>query len=186
MSMNHARPVRRLLGFGCSIAIVCLAWPTQWLAAETVPPDDPATPADRPSPAPPPGDDAIAAGQQPAAASLDSGRRFRQGAPSYSVRWYSIDAGGGTIAVGGSFVLVGTTGQPEPGTMAGGSFSVEGGFENSPRGRPCAAIGTLLCDGFESGDTSGWASRTIGRTEIGSIFSGGTKDAVRPKETHAW
>ena len=45
----------------------------------------------------------------------------------YSVKWFTLDGGGGPSA-GGSFSLNGTIGQPDAGTMSGGSYSLAGGF----------------------------------------------------------
>jgi hypothetical protein len=44
------------------------------------------------------------------------------------VTWFTIDAGGTTLASGGSFQLGGTTGQHDAGAMSGGAFSLVGGF----------------------------------------------------------
>jgi hypothetical protein len=41
--------------------------------------------------------------------------------------WYSIDGGGGRSS-GGGYVLSGSIGQHDAGTLSGGSYSVEGGF----------------------------------------------------------
>ncbi|HVC33540.1 MAG TPA: hypothetical protein VNL16_08525 [Chloroflexota bacterium] len=45
----------------------------------------------------------------------------------YTLDWFSVDGGGGRSA-GGSYVLVGTIGQPDAGTLAGGGFTLHGGF----------------------------------------------------------
>ena len=45
----------------------------------------------------------------------------------YSVPWYTVDGGGGT-STGGVFAISGTIGQPDAGTMAGGNFTLRGGF----------------------------------------------------------
>ncbi len=48
---------------------------------------------------------------------------------SFAIPWYTIDSGGTSSAIGGSFELAGTIGQPDAGaTMIGGSFSLSGGF----------------------------------------------------------
>jgi hypothetical protein len=47
---------------------------------------------------------------------------------SFSIDWYTVDGGGGT-STGGVFTVSGTIGQPDAGgPMAGGNFSVTGGF----------------------------------------------------------
>jgi hypothetical protein len=45
----------------------------------------------------------------------------------YSISWHTIDGGGG-VSGGGSFGLRGTIGQSDAGAMAGGGFSLNGGF----------------------------------------------------------
>lgn len=46
---------------------------------------------------------------------------------NYSIDWYTIDGGGGT-STGGVYSVSGTIGQPDAGIMAGGNYSVTGGF----------------------------------------------------------
>ena len=41
--------------------------------------------------------------------------------------WWTVDGGGGPSS-GGAFVLDGTIGQPDVGTMTGGRFSLSGGY----------------------------------------------------------
>jgi hypothetical protein len=49
-------------------------------------------------------------------------------AQSYSIDWYTIDGGGGT-STGGVYAVSGTIGQPDAGgPMAGGNYSLTGGF----------------------------------------------------------
>lgn len=48
-------------------------------------------------------------------------------AQDYGLSWYSIDSGGGSSA-GGAFVLEGTIGQFDAGSMSGGSYELVGGF----------------------------------------------------------
>jgi hypothetical protein len=49
-------------------------------------------------------------------------------AQNYSIKWFTIDGGGGGVSTGGPFSVTGTIGQPNAGKMSGGNFSVEGGF----------------------------------------------------------
>jgi hypothetical protein len=46
----------------------------------------------------------------------------------YDLSWYTIDGGGATFSVGGSYSLGGTIGQPDAGSMGGGSYQLVGGF----------------------------------------------------------
>ncbi len=48
-------------------------------------------------------------------------------AQSYSLDWFTIDGGGGA-STGGVYALSGTIGQPDAGTLSGGSYTLEGGF----------------------------------------------------------
>ncbi len=45
----------------------------------------------------------------------------------YSIDWYTIDGGGG-ISTGGVYSITGTIGQPDAGTMSGGTYTLQGGF----------------------------------------------------------
>jgi hypothetical protein len=46
---------------------------------------------------------------------------------NYTIDWYTIDGGGGT-STGGVYSVSGTIGQPDAGTMSGGSYVLQGGF----------------------------------------------------------
>lgn len=52
---------------------------------------------------------------------------FAARAQNYSIDWFTIDGGGGTSS-GGAYTLSGTIGQPDAGRMAGGNYSIDGGF----------------------------------------------------------
>ncbi|TWT43877.1 hypothetical protein RAS1_02770 [Phycisphaerae bacterium RAS1] len=63
-----------------------------------------------------------------------------------AINWYTIDGGGLTFSSSGSYTLGGTIGQPDAGTLAAGSFVLQGGFW------PGAAVagdvlGDMNCDG---------------------------------------
>jgi hypothetical protein len=47
-------------------------------------------------------------------------------AQSYSIDWFTIDGGG--TSTGGVYQVSGTIGQPDAGHMAGGNYSIDGGF----------------------------------------------------------
>lgn len=51
----------------------------------------------------------------------------RASGQSYSIDWFTIDGGGGT-STGGVYSISGTIGQPDAGHMAGGNFTIDGGF----------------------------------------------------------
>ena len=46
----------------------------------------------------------------------------------YQLTWWTVDGGGVTFAVGSDYSLGGTLGQPDPGLLAGGGYSLGGGF----------------------------------------------------------
>lgn len=46
----------------------------------------------------------------------------------YDLHWNTIDGGGTTNATGGAYVLSATIGQPDAGTLSGGSYVLSGGF----------------------------------------------------------
>jgi hypothetical protein len=46
----------------------------------------------------------------------------------YDLHWNTIDGGGTTNAAGGAYVLSATIGQPDAGTLSGGSYVLNGGF----------------------------------------------------------
>jgi hypothetical protein len=47
---------------------------------------------------------------------------------SYDLSWWTVDGGGGTWSVGGTYVQGGTAGQPDAGLPTGGTFTLAGGF----------------------------------------------------------
>jgi hypothetical protein len=46
----------------------------------------------------------------------------------YSIDWYTIDGGGATFSVGGSYSLGGSIGQPDAGVLSSGSYQLNSGF----------------------------------------------------------
>ena len=48
-------------------------------------------------------------------------------AQSFVIDWSTVDGGGGASA-GGVYTMSGTIGQPDAGTLSGGSYSLTGGF----------------------------------------------------------
>jgi hypothetical protein len=51
-----------------------------------------------------------------------------QSGGAYELTWSTIDGGGATFSVGGSYELGGTIGQPDAGAMGGGAYTLAGGF----------------------------------------------------------
>lgn len=49
-------------------------------------------------------------------------------ADTYTLNWYTIDGGGTMNASGGPYMLSGTIGQPDAGTMNSASYKLNGGF----------------------------------------------------------
>jgi hypothetical protein len=60
------------------------------------------------------------------AASIDS--RAQGG---YDLSWWTVDGGGLTASAGPGYVLVGTIGQPDAGSLGGEGYRLEGGFWGS-------------------------------------------------------
>lgn len=51
--------------------------------------------------------------------------------PTFNLPWFTFDGGGGRSS-GSGLEVVGTAGQPDAGVMAGGEFSLSGGFWHEP------------------------------------------------------
>jgi len=67
-----------------------------------------------------------------AATLLATAARAQSGG-GYDLSWWTIDGGGITFAVGGTFDLGGTIGQPDASNLlTGGAFSLTGGFWFTP------------------------------------------------------
>ncbi len=49
------------------------------------------------------------------------------GQAQYAIDWFSVDGGGGT-STGGAYAVTGTIGQPDAGILAGGPYTLVGGF----------------------------------------------------------
>lgn len=46
----------------------------------------------------------------------------------YDLSWFTVDGGGGMWSTGGGYALAGTAGQPDAGVLAGGDYTLSGGF----------------------------------------------------------
>jgi hypothetical protein len=66
-------------------------------------------------------------------------------AATLDIEWYTVDGGGATFSTGGTFTLGATIGQPDAGTMTGGTFTLVGGFWG-------VSGVTIMCDGDANGD----------------------------------
>ena len=51
-----------------------------------------------------------------------------QSGGGYDLSWSTVDGGGHTQSMGGMYSLAGTAGQPDAGLMAGGTYTLGGGF----------------------------------------------------------
>jgi len=73
---------------------------------------------------------------------LAYGGALAQSGGGYDLTWSTVDGGGGAVA-GGSYALIGTVGQPEPGpVLTGGAFALYSGFW--PAGGAAAAAAKYL------------------------------------------
>ena len=71
-------------------------------------------------------------------------------AQPYDLSWRTVDGGGQMFTTGGSLVLSGTIGQPEPGVLTGGTLALVGGFW-AVTTVACPCPGDLDGDGERSG-----------------------------------
>jgi hypothetical protein len=51
-----------------------------------------------------------------------------QSGNDYDLRWNTVDSGGCTSSTSGGYALGGTAGQPDAGLLAGGGYTLGGGF----------------------------------------------------------
>src|SRR5580765_7746156 len=58
---------------------------------------------------------------------------------AFSIDWSTID-GGGNTSTGGGFELTGTLGQPDAGTLSGGTYALTGGFWGAATSNACASF----------------------------------------------
>jgi hypothetical protein len=58
---------------------------------------------------------------------LTAAANAQQGGP-YELTWSTVDGGGAMWSEGGSYVLGGTAGQADAGTLTGGGYELRGGF----------------------------------------------------------
>ena len=63
-----------------------------------------------------------------APALAQSGGDYQVTRSGYDLSWSTIDGGGGTFSTGGSYTLGATAGQPDAGLLAGGDYTLGGGF----------------------------------------------------------
>ncbi len=100
-------------------------------------------------------------------------------ASDYTLHWTTIDGGGGT-ATGGGFTLMSTIGQPDAGTMQGGSFALDGGFwagvSTSPGAPPC--VGDINGDGMVDGADLGLLLFAWGTPGAADLNGDGTIDGA--------
>lgn len=60
--------------------------------------------------------------------SLLASAALAQSGGGYDLTWNTVDGGGYTWSTGGGYVLGGTVGQPDAGALAGGGYTLTGGF----------------------------------------------------------
>jgi hypothetical protein len=60
----------------------------------------------------------------------------------YDLTWNTVDGGGETNSdsVGGPYILGGTIGQPDAGTLTGGGYTLSGGFWGGGRLAPASKV----------------------------------------------
>jgi hypothetical protein len=65
-----------------------------------------------------------------------SGTALGQSGGPYDLSWNTVDGGGVTYSFGGSYILGGTIGQADAGTLSGGSYTLLGGFWHTAPAMP--------------------------------------------------
>jgi len=65
-----------------------------------------------------------------------------QSGGGYELYWSTVDGGGGTFSTGSGYALGGTIGQPDSGVLAGGGYTLAGGFWGG--GAPAMVHGIYL------------------------------------------
>lgn len=73
-----------------------------------------------------------------------------QSGGTYDLSWNTVDGGGATFSTGSTYSLGGTAGQPDAGSMNGGTYALDGGFWNGIAGKPTAALLALFQGRFEN------------------------------------
>jgi hypothetical protein len=91
---------------------------------------------------------------------LAGGIVLAQTGGGYDLTWWTVDGGGDTVG-GGGYILVGTVGQPEPGSsLTGGSYTLYSGFW--PGGGAAAPTCPVPLTGVSvSGPSSGKTEQTL-------------------------
>lgn len=51
-----------------------------------------------------------------------------QSGAGYDLTWNTVDGGGWTFSTGGGYMLGGTIGQPDAGSLSGGGYTLNGGL----------------------------------------------------------
>ncbi len=62
----------------------------------------------------------------------------------YTIGWWTVDGGGATFSTGGGYSLGNTTGQPDAGALAGGGYTLGGGFWKGGAAAPALDFGIFL------------------------------------------
>ncbi|MBP8258289.1 MAG: hypothetical protein KA118_01335 [Verrucomicrobia bacterium] len=79
----------------------------------------------------------------------------------YGQEWSTVDGGGGTSA-GGVYAVSGTLGQPDGGTMSGGTFMLRGGFWPGVIVPSAGEIPTLFIQLSDNSAIISWSPATAG------------------------
>jgi hypothetical protein len=77
---------------------------------------------------------ALLPGAVPATAQSGGDVRSGMSGAGYTLNWNTIDGGGTAFSAGGEYGLAGTIGQADAGQLAGGPYTLVGGFWGGPRG----------------------------------------------------
>ncbi len=89
---------------------------------------------------------------------------------NYTLDWWTVDSGGELASTGGAYSLGGSIGQPDAGTLSGGSYALTGGFWEGVQAQQ-AAVRYAAPGAVGNGDCSSWANACTlqtARTNAGS------------------
>lgn len=102
-----------------------------------------------------------------------------QAGGNFNLAWWTIDGGGLTVSSGGSFTMMGTVGQPEPGpALTSGNLTLYSGFWPAGGSAPPACPNPI---------TGGWiVGPGSGYTGVNYDFTVGHDAAATPPLTYIW
>jgi hypothetical protein len=102
-------------------------------------------------------------------AGLAAARALAQPGGGFAIGWATVDGGGTISAAGGGYELGGTIGQPDAGTLTGGSYTLEGGFW--PGAAALTSTPTPTMTGTASATPTNSATAVVTLTNTPTVFA---------------